>query len=803
MKLQLILAVIALILLTSIGFSQSSVVDNNMKITTFSDPLFSFETDSFTWLGIGHVYVSVENQKGVKQKINISTLFPVSVKIEGIYLWEEYTWDVNDQQVSCSPYTIQENGTDTPVENCTTTNNWVQQSTWRWEDAKSFLLKTNKKEHKSDAINVGKGETKYFRFDVVLPFASTGKFDIKTYNEDKTISTLDPIWSSNFTYKRNYTLQDISGTLPNFPHLLNSSLNSCLFRLTDLVNDGKLQSGANDLRVIDNTETSELSFEIASDTCVWAKDTVTSGQINKIYYGDPIATSGENSEDVWSNGYASVFHFDEHGDTASPTPFNDSTSNNLVMDTSGTVSTTQGQFGFFLDLTTGGHIAKVNDSPAVNFNQDYTIEIWANLSSTTPSGTTEVVIKGGDGVNPQQQIRWTKSATNIGCGIYDGSNFDLANWNYAVGSAIENDWHYYACVLNQSGTGSITFYFDGEQKAQVAPLTVSGDLNNSGSWCISRRGATTACDGGGGDTEGLMQVDEFRLSGVARTAEWINATYWTSHAPFTQTEELVNPPTPPDTSNPNVTLISPNNGLVTTNTTINFQFRIIDNNDTSIAYNLYVDSAINKTGTAPNNSVIYTTVTGFSEGVHTWFVEGTDNFNNSANSTVWSFDVDLTPPTIAIQSPTGTTKILTGEPINISLSFTAVDTIAGVDSCSYSLDGGSNVSILNCDNTTFLTTYDSHSISVFANDTVGNSDTVISNFVVQEQLLSGSNAALAGLINIFVILLVLSYWIVGLLTILKLKSTDPSTILIIPFLIGGMMLVFLLPTIISIINTLV
>jgi hypothetical protein len=77
---------------------------------------------------------------------------------------------------------------------------------------------------------------------------------------------------------------------------------------------------------------------------------------------------------------------------------------------------------------------------------------------------------------------------------------------------------------------------------------------------------------------------------------------------------------------------------------------------------------------------------------------------------------DITAPSVAIASPTGTYPSgTTTVPLNISV----IDVIA-VDSCWYVLNGGSNTSIASCANTTIPVTAGSYNLTVYANDTSSN-----------------------------------------------------------------------------------
>ncbi len=81
------------------------------------------------------------------------------------------------------------------------------------------------------------------------------------------------------------------------------------------------------------------------------------------------------------------------------------------------------------------------------------------------------------------------------------------------------------------------------------------------------------------------------------------------------------------------------------------------------------------------------------------------------NYTILPLDV----PIITIQSPQNTTYASA----TLSLNYTVSSDLA-VSQCKYELNGGANVSLANCANTTFTATEGSNSLKVWANDTTGN-----------------------------------------------------------------------------------
>lgn len=108
-------------------------------------------------------------------------------------------------------------------------------------------------------------------------------------------------------------------------------------------------------------------------------------------------------------------------------------------------------------------------------------------------------------------------------------------------------------------------------------------------------------------------------------------------------------------------------------------------------------------------------------------IEGANNLTVAFNTTTGDnlstsilFFVDTTPPTVTITVPANTTY----NTINQTLEYSASD--LHLDKCKYEFNGAINVTLANCNNTTFISSDGSNVIKVFVNDSAGNSafDTV-------------------------------------------------------------------------------
>lgn len=106
--------------------------------------------------------------------------------------------------------------------------------------------------------------------------------------------------------------------------------------------------------------------------------------------------------------------------------------------------------------------------------------------------------------------------------------------------------------------------------------------------------------------------------------------------------------------------------------------------------------------------------------------------NESVTPELYNVTIDYTTlnvaPTISISYPTQN-KFLNNNQ-SIQLNFSATDNDANIDSCWYNLDNTDNITILNCQNTTFNTTEGFHTLNIFANDTENLKSNSSTNFTI-------------------------------------------------------------------------
>ncbi|MFA5724459.1 MAG: right-handed parallel beta-helix repeat-containing protein [Candidatus Pacearchaeota archaeon] len=170
-----------------------------------------------------------------------------------------------------------------------------------------------------------------------------------------------------------------------------------------------------------------------------------------------------------------------------------------------------------------------------------------------------------------------------------------------------------------------------------------------------------------------------------------------------------------DRTGPLISILSPQNNYNTSDAELDVNYTA---NDTGVKGEscLYSDNSLGN-NTLTNCANITNAV--WSEGEHDVTIWANDSLGN-LNSTNVHFTIDLTPPTITINSPEN--KSYNSE--EIIFNITAVDGKFEVSSCMYSLDGELNQTMTSSINywetTNSSMTDDSHTVTFYCNDSLGN-----------------------------------------------------------------------------------
>jgi len=235
---------------------------------------------------------------------------------------------------------------------------------------------------------------------------------------------------------------------------------------------------------------------------------------------------------------------------------------------------------------------------------------------------------------------------------------------------------------------------------------VSADVWEDGTQIVSDASLTDSDGDGTWEVDNLFTVDEsevvYKYELTATDNKGATSTY--NDSQFIQNKA------------PSITVNDPKTKTYASNT---IPYNISVNSDGDDVPNETVNLTLDIDGSNTINVSVRegTTVTGeftnVSEGSHTFNVEASDNGGSTSKSV--SLSVDTEAPQIDISNPKN--KTLFG--LSVDVNFTVTD--SNLDSCFYSIDGGSNQSLPSCGNfTQSFSQIGKHQITIYANDTVGN-----------------------------------------------------------------------------------
>ena len=146
-----------------------------------------------------------------------------------------------------------------------------------------------------------------------------------------------------------------------------------------------------------------------------------------------------------------------------------------------------------------------------------------------------------------------------------------------------------------------------------------------------------------------------------------------------------------DTILPHITLNSPSISITTSNTSLIFNWTVIDNLDSIKYCNLSINGTVNQSIESTNNSATNVTVSSFGYGTYWWNVTCIDNASNINTSITRNFTIsapDSTKPYIVLNYPNNV--FFNTDTVNYN--WKAYDNVDKSLSCKISIDGSVNES---------------------------------------------------------------------------------------------------------------
>lgn len=359
-------------------------------------------------------------------------------------------------------------------------------------------------------------------------YTKTGKYIAQLTVSDQlgnTNQTKVPVVVANPTQSMNVSFSGYNNdTLTNFPVLL-------IFGAGGATNRAFYSQIASphgwDLLFASPGRTQPLNYEIENwntngSSFVWVEaPLLNSNTLITVYWGDtnlasapqPCLTNGS----VWENGYSSVWHLGEvNGDAI------DSTSNHavgLLVVTNGVITQqVQGIAGYGYNFGGGYLTASAFGLPGGASPR--TISAWfQKTNAAVPAPGQEIVGYGDNAALGDRFGLWIG-----GNGMANALGVENAGGGFTFPWSWDSHWHFVAAVLppGSSDLNEVALYYDGIPSNQG---TGSGPINTTtNELCF---GALAGYHNNDSTYNFPGNIDEVRISNVARSSAWLQAEYLT------------------------------------------------------------------------------------------------------------------------------------------------------------------------------------------------------------------------------------------------------------------------------------
>ena len=349
--------------------------------------------------------------------------------------------------------------------------------------------------------------------------------------EPTKVHAADPWWNNSWTKRMKITFANGSrGALTDFP--VQVALNS------GRVTYGNFKAGGADIRFVDADGSTLLNYEIekwdtSGTSTLWVKipqiDSASDTDYIYMYYGNSGASAVATTTGVWDSSYVTVQHWGEDPTGAAP-QFQDSTVNNK----DGTASSSQvggpvvattlsGKFGSGLDFNGNTHLVDEGETqlaPLPNGSAEFWFDIDTMAASSTNRYLFSRVKSGSNDGELRVYVDTTSGSVNrdkivfqIECTV-PSSISPIAT---STASTTIDSWYHVTAVWDDDTAGAMKLYVNGTQVGYSNTTTCGSEATA----VVTMAGKNNALNNGYFDG----QMDELRVSSVARSADWINASY--------------------------------------------------------------------------------------------------------------------------------------------------------------------------------------------------------------------------------------------------------------------------------------
>ena len=315
-----------------------------------------------------------------------------------------------------------------------------------------------------------------------------------------------------------------AGTLTDFPVLVKVSENNP----ADFAYADCRKPNGGDLRFSDaagNLLPSEVdTWNTNGESLIWVKVPSLSRSTKiSAYYGWQNAPA-VNPADVWDSNYVGVWHLGE-----SALPLMESSGRSYGFNTSAdnaeTLGASGGAVGGAVDFAAGtvnSRLQAPDDNSVLAGFDDFTVELWTKQESANPSGTYQPYLLAK--VISGQYAYILYQNTGTANGVFRISTDGSANANISGSAMVPtmNAWNHQAVVRNTTDAKAYCFMngLPAPDGGVALPNGYNAKIARSASPLNLGNAQTTA------NTKAFPgQIDELRISNVARSAAWVKATH--------------------------------------------------------------------------------------------------------------------------------------------------------------------------------------------------------------------------------------------------------------------------------------
>ena len=338
-----------------------------------------------------------------------------------------------------------------------------------------------------------------------------------------------------------------------------------------------------------------------------------------------------------------------------------------------------------------------------NITNSFTINFWANMTDeTTFRGINELINTGTS--NTWIVGDWGGDTIGFNC-AFTGSCPDISG-----GTTVPANYGSWTMITVRYNSTDIGMFGNG---VHVRSGSAAGNIQGTGNLTFGRFSVTGLYS--------TMQMDEYGLWSRDLSESEITALY-NSGAGIEYTEDFNN--------DPEIIVNNPEDNLITTDTSIDFNCTTMDN---SIIENssLFINGIINYTvvNGATNYTEIATTLN-MGDGFYNWSCAASDDndptvMRFSPNRTII---IDNVNPIVNITLPINGSNFLTSSiPLNVTLGFTATDN--HLSSC-WLYNTTENITLTCGENTSLLLDNGNRQVIYYVNDTIGNEVSTSTSFIV-------------------------------------------------------------------------